>query len=96
MGMGRITAHGCNVMEGVEQAPDEITVDNRATVAGSSHVQIGNDNIQGLNITIGELATAINGSSASIHDKEEARSLLDALLANPLVKIVMGRFGLGW
>jgi hypothetical protein len=92
-GHGRITARGVDVIEGNLTPPIAIHVDRSITVEGSSGVQIGDGNVQG--ITIGELAAAIGNSKATANEKAVAKGLLDTLMENPLVKIILGKITSG-
>jgi|SRR5665213_11482 len=90
-GMGRITADGVDVMEGAAPAPIAIVLhDHSIAVSGSSHVQIGNSNVQGINLHIDKLIAAVDHSHASDIEKAEAKSLLEKLVSNPLVRAVWG------
>jgi hypothetical protein len=86
-GMGSITAHGVDVIEGTQRPPTAITFhDHSVSVRGSSHVQIGNANIQNATVDIDKLIVAVDHSHASDAEKTEAKSLLQRLAQNPLVQ----------
>jgi hypothetical protein len=91
-GMGKITAYGVDVIEGEVKAPISIALNrgHNITITGSSNVQIGDSNLQGVNIEIGKLLNAINNSNAKEAEKEEARSLLRSFLSHPLVSAIVG------
>ena len=90
-GMGKLTVYGSQVMEGVKPAPAGIAV-HATTIHGSNNI-VGNQNVQGVNITIRDLNAAINASDASQEAKAEAKGLLDTFLDNPVVKLIMAKFG---
>ena len=95
-GMGKISANGVDVIEGTRQSPITVTLhDHRISVASSSHVQIGNANVQGKDIDIGKLVTAVDHSSASEAEKTEAKSILGKIAASPLVQGLLAKVGLG-
>lgn len=94
-GMGKITAAGVDVIEGESKAPISISLNqgDNITITGSSHVQIGNSNLQGVSIEIEKLISAINNSTAKDAEKEEAKSLLRSFLSHPLVSAIVGAIG---
>jgi RIP homotypic interaction motif len=59
-------------------------------IHNSTGVQVGDYNTQQIQATFNELVEKINQSSASITEKTEAKSLLVAFLAHPLVTSVLG------
>jgi hypothetical protein len=97
IGVGRISADGVDVMEGTKAPPptisiDQRTIDQRTTisVASSRNVQIGTGNVQVAIEALQELVVAINNSSFSPREKEEAKGLLKRLLENPVVAAILG------
>jgi hypothetical protein len=91
-GMGKISAMGTDVIEGVSKSPIEIKIDqsHNISVHSSSNVQIGNANVQDLSTHIGKIISAIDGSNATEGEKREAKSLLKAFLEHPLVTSIAG------
>jgi hypothetical protein len=90
-GMGKISASGVDVVEGTATAPITITLhDHSISVSQSSNVQIGDSNTQGMKVRIDKLIAAVDHSQASATEKAEAKSLLEKLASNPLVKAVLG------
>jgi hypothetical protein len=94
----KITADGIDVMVGKVVPPPTITLnDHSVLVHGSSNVQIGNSNTQGVHIEIGKLVAAIDHSSASDNEKAEAKSLLKKLSENKLVQTAFTTIlGVAW
>jgi geranylgeranyl pyrophosphate synthase len=89
--MGKISASGVDVVEGTATAPITITLhDHSISVSQSSNVQIGDSNTQGMKVRIDKLIAAVDHSQASATEKAEAKSLLEKLASNPLVKAVLG------
>lgn len=84
--MAHITVHGSQVIEGVEQSNLEIKIDKSINVHGSTNVQIGQGNIQTINLDAEKIVANINSANASNTEKEEAKSLLKKLMDNPLLK----------
>jgi hypothetical protein len=95
--MGKITAHGVDVIEGTARAPITITLhDRRISVSESSNVQIGNSNVQDVKFDIKKLIAAVDHSNASDTEKAEAKSLLEKLASNKLVQAALAAlFGAG-
>ncbi len=88
-GMGRITAHGVDVVEGTSRAAIAVHIDQSVSVSGS-HVQIGSGNIQHVSIDIEKITTAIDHSTATTEAKAEAKSLLARFLENPIIAAIAG------
>jgi hypothetical protein len=85
--MAEITSRGSDVVEGVSPPPTSITIDNSIAVHGSQAVQIGgHGNIQNVTLDVERLNSFVDSSGASVHEKEEAKSLLKRIAENPLVK----------
>jgi hypothetical protein len=89
-GMGRITNLGVDVVEGNTAAPIAISIDRSISVSGSTHVQIGDGNVQDLHMNADKIVGAINRSTATGAEKEEAKSLLARLLDNPILSRIVG------
>lgn len=95
-GMAHITGRGVDVVEGSTTAPIAISIDRRISVSGSTHVQIGDGNVQDLHLNAEKIVAAINRATATEAQKEEAKSLLGRLLDNPIMSKIIGAFtGLG-
>jgi hypothetical protein len=93
VGMGKINAFGVDVIEGNLRPPIAITLhDRRISVTGSTNVQIGDANTQGVSIEISKLTAAVDHSTASEADKKEAKSLLEKISTNPLLIGIFKRF----
>ena len=92
-GMGMISAFGVDVIEGGASAPISITLDqsHNISVSSSSHVQIGDGNVQGISIHVQHLAEAIDTAKASPEQKAEAKGALRQFLEHPAVTTVLGR-----
>jgi hypothetical protein len=93
LGMARIRDLGVKVIEGKINSPIAITIDRRVTIAGSSHVQIGDGNVQDIRMNAEKIVVAINSSTATEAEKEEAKSLLQRVLDNPLLSRFIGWLG---
>jgi len=91
-GMGRITAHGVDVVEETARAPITITLhhDQSIKVSGSTNVQIGNSNTQNVQNQLGELVDIIDKMNAAPREKQEAKSLIEKITSNPLVVAAWG------
>ncbi|MDH0337597.1 RIP homotypic interaction motif-containing protein [Metapseudomonas otitidis] len=63
---------------------------NNINIHGSQGIQIGDNNVQNLQMALGELIQKIDQSSASREEREEAKNRLTAFLAHPLVASVVG------
>jgi hypothetical protein len=84
-GMGRITNLGVDVIEGNTKAPIAISIDRSISVSGSTLVQIGDRNTQDIRVNADKIVAAINQSTATLTEKEDAKSLLQKILLNPLL-----------
>jgi hypothetical protein len=91
-GMGRITNLGVDVIEGNIKAPIAISIDRSISVSGSNLVQIGDGNTQDIRINSDKIVAAINQSTATLGEKEDAKSLLQKILENPLLSKIFGMF----
>ncbi|MCX6900395.1 MAG: hypothetical protein NT105_17080 [Verrucomicrobia bacterium] len=94
-GTAQIVANGVDVVEnGGVGAPLNISfkhIDQSIQVTNSQNIQVGNGNVQGVNIDVGRLVAAINGSTVTDTEKREAKSRLIAFLKHPLVKAILVR-----
>jgi hypothetical protein len=91
-GLGRISPDGIDVIEGRKQASAQIimtTHDHSISVSGSTNIQIGNANVQGVTAQLGKLMVAVDHSTASEAEKNEAKSLLEKVAASRLVQTVL-------
>lgn len=79
-GFGKISAQGVDVIEGTAKSPISINLDSSITVHGSSHVQIGNNNTQGIEIHIREILEQIEKAPGTPEQKAEAKSKLKDFL----------------
>lgn len=82
----RITSFGVDVVEGAAEAPIALSIDSSVHVYGSTNVQVGSGNIQGLNLDIEKLNAAIDGATATLEEKAEAKSLLRRMIESPLLR----------
>jgi hypothetical protein len=89
-GIGKITANGIDVIEGTSRSPISMTFDHSITVQDSTHVQVGNNNIQDISLQLQRLVDVIEQSSASGTEKEEAKTLLKRLIEHPLFTSIAG------
>ncbi len=90
-GMGKISALGIDVVEGANKPPIAIQFSQQnITVTGSSNIAIGNSNTQTVNVQADKIIQAIDHSSASDGEKEEAKSLWEKCLDNPLLSKILG------
>jgi hypothetical protein len=81
------------VIEGNAKSPIAITIDRRVTITGSSHIQVGDSNLQDIHTNADRIVMAINSSTVTEAEKEEARSLLQRVLENPLLSRLIGLLG---
>jgi hypothetical protein len=92
-GAGRITSQGIDVIEGNARPPIAITIDSRQySVHGSSNVQIGEGNAQDITIRAEKVIAAINDSQATAEEKEHAKSVVQSILASPVLAKILGVF----
>ena len=88
-GIIQITAEGSNAVENPNTAPPQVTIDRSIHIHGSQHIQVGDGNIQGINIDIEKLNAAIDHSQANFTEKQEAKSLVSKIVGNKLVMAVL-------
>jgi hypothetical protein len=98
-GIGEITAHGIDVIEGQRQSDIAVhLVHNYTTnISGSTNVIVGDNNRQAVSASFEELLRAVNSYPGSDADKEESKNLLAQLAKSPVFAQVVGqltRFGL--
>ncbi len=89
-GLGALTAAGVEVQEGTQESPLAITLDHSINVHNSHNVAFGNNNSQHWQVQFESLVKQIDASNVSGADKEEAKSLLKAFLAHPLIVSILG------
>jgi hypothetical protein len=71
-------------------APQVATTTNHISIHGSTGIQIGDHNIQNLQIAFKEVLASIEGADAPREVKEEARNRLHSFLSHPLVAAAVG------
>jgi hypothetical protein len=63
---------------------------NHISIHGSQGIQIGDHNVQNLQLALGELIQRIDGADAPREEREEAKNRFTAFLAHPLVSSAGG------
>ena len=86
---GLITAAGIDVVEGEAEPPIVIKFQN-INISSSSNIQIGDQNIQDIKISIENIIQFIDSSSFTTEEKIEAKSKLKEFLKHPIVASVLG------
>lgn len=66
------------------------TTTNHINIHGSTGIQIGDHNIQNLQVAMKEVLASIDNADATREEKEDARNKLHAFLAHPLVAAAVG------
>ena len=92
-GSARILSYGVDVVEGNSAAPISITFDHSVSVHGSTHVQIGQGNVQNV-AGLEQLNIAIEEATATQNEKAEAKSLLKQLSENKLLRGILAAVGI--
>jgi len=92
VGVGRIKSQGVDVIEGNAPPPIAISIDKRISISDSKHVQVGHGNTQDISFNAEKVVAAINRSSATVTEKEEAKTLLKTLMENPILSKIFGSF----
>ena len=72
------------------KAPPVSSTTNHISIHHSQGIQIGDHNIQNLQLALGEILKSIDDSGAPREQREEAKSRLTEFLAHPLVAAVVG------
>jgi hypothetical protein len=90
VGHARLTASGIDIAEGNREPPIAITLDQSVNVHNSQNVAIGNDNTQHWQGQFEALIKQIDASTSSPAEKQQAKSILKALLSNPIVAAIAG------
>jgi hypothetical protein len=91
-GAAQISNLGVDVIEGNAKPPIAISIDRSISVSGSTFVQIGNDNTQDIRIDADKIVAAINHAAATSTEKEDAKTLFQKVLENPLLSKIFGLF----
>lgn len=66
------------------------TTTNHINIHGSTGIQIGDHNVQNLQVALKEVLASISNADAPQEDREEAKSRLNAFLSHPLVATAVG------
>lgn len=66
------------------------TTTNNITIHGSTGIQIGDHNIQNLQVALDEVLASIEKANVPREEREEARNRLNAFLTHPLVAAAVG------
>jgi hypothetical protein len=66
------------------------TTTNHISIHGSTGIQIGDHNVQNLQVALKEVLASIDNADAPREDREEAKSRLNAFLEHPLVAAAVG------
>jgi hypothetical protein len=98
-GIGEITAHGIDVVEGQVRVdiPIQLIRNYTANITGSTNVIVGDNNRQDLGTAFELLLHAVDSYQGSDAEKEESRGLINQLAKSPVFAQVVGqlmRFGL--
>lgn len=98
-GVGEITAHGIDVIEGQRQSDIAVQLVHNYTtnISGSTNVIVGDNNKQEVSAAFQELLHAIDSYAGSDAEKAKSKSLLAQLAKSPVFAQVVGqltRFGL--
>ena len=70
--------------------PSQNTTTNHINIHGSTGIQIGDHNVQNLQVALKEVLASIDKADAPREEREEAKSRLNAFLAHPLVSSAVG------
>ncbi|MCX6900394.1 MAG: hypothetical protein NT105_17075 [Verrucomicrobia bacterium] len=90
---GTITAYGIDVVES-NGAGSTLQINfQHVEVRNSTHVQIGDQNVQTVEGSIQTIISALDASMASEAEKQHAKSLLKEFLKLPLVASIAGDCG---
>lgn len=93
-GVGKITAHGVDVIEGQRQSDIAVQLVHNYTtnISGSKNVIVGDHNKQEVGTAFEELLRAIDSYAGSASEKEKSKSLLAQLAKSPVFAQVVGQF----
>ena len=70
--------------------PSQGSTTNHINIHGSTGIQIGDNNIQNLQVALKEVLASINNADAPQEEREEAKSRLNTFLSHPLVATAVG------
>ncbi|WLH67225.1 RIP homotypic interaction motif-containing protein [Pseudomonas sp. FP2309] len=70
--------------------PSQNTTTNHINIHGSTGIQIGDHNVQNLEVALKEVLASIDNADAPKEEREEAKNRLNAFLAHPLVSAAVG------
>lgn len=87
--MAQINVHGVDAIENPDHRPSQVVIDQSINVHGSQNVQVGNSNQQTISIDIGKLNAAIDGSTATLEEKADAKGLLKSVSENKLLLSIL-------
>ncbi|WP_185053957.1 RIP homotypic interaction motif-containing protein [Pseudomonas moraviensis] len=91
-GLGRIPPHYTLSVskDSAIPKPSQNTTTNHINIHGSTGIQIGDHNVQHLQVAMKEVLASIDNADATREEKEDARNKLHAFLAHPLVAAAVG------
>ena len=91
-GYGRIKRGGVDVIEGKAASPVPMHIDQSRhfNIRDGHHNIIGDGNVQLTDITIGQIARAIDDTTATDEQKKTARSVLKRAFEHPMVNTLVG------
>jgi hypothetical protein len=91
-GYGRIRGMGVDVIEGNTVSPIPIQIDQSRhyNIRNGHHNIIGDRNVQVGDISIEQLARAIDSARASDEEKKKARTVLKRAFEHPIVNTLVG------
>lgn len=91
-GLGSIPPHYALTItkDSAIQRPNQSTTTNHISIHGSTGIQIGDHNVQNLQVALKEVLASIDHADAPREDREEAKSRLNAFLEHPLVAAAVG------
>lgn len=88
---GSIEAHWtCEIRKTTEISREKAAAGTIVNIHGSSGIQVGNHNLMSFQLAVNEMLERIEKADASEEQKEEAKSLLGAFLAHPVVSAIVG------
>ena len=70
--------------------PAKATPATTVNIHNSTGIQVGNQNLMNFQMAINEMTKRIDDSNASVEEKAEAKSRLQAFLTHPLVGSIVG------
>lgn len=70
--------------------PSHQSTTNHINIQGSTGIQIGDHNVQNLEVALKEVLASIDNADAPKEEREEAKSRLNTFLAHPLVSAAVG------